>query len=261
MKKNLFTLLTVFGLAGLFSACSSDGDKTIDLVEIAGPAEIIGAWKLDVEYQPDEEGWFDVMVVMPLSMKWERKEGVEDKDFSVHVMNTDIIGEDAANLGGTFMSESLLKVLNKITFHSDVTITAEYADGSKDGSEEAVDIIWKESSKSLVSYHYKSKTQILVDLHLDEIIREADIKDQKMIDLMEEFLSEPIPVNYKRTDNKLSLYLGLDFLGPILDKMLPLVKDLPLDEAMKTMVNGIVDQIPGLMENTEVFEISLNLKK
>ena len=78
---------------------------------------------------------------------------------------------------------------------------------------------------------------------------------------MNDFLSKPIPVNYKLSGNKLSFYLDLDFLGPLLDKALPLVNDLPLDEGMKEMVNGIVDQIPSLMKNTAVFEISLNLKK
>lgn len=46
MKKNLFTLLMLFGVIGLFSACSSDDDDNKNPEE--GTSKLVGTWNLDL---------------------------------------------------------------------------------------------------------------------------------------------------------------------------------------------------------------------
>lgn len=249
MKKNLMSLLTLIGFVTIFAACSSDND---DSNRIKSP--IVGTWTLDSVVKGDQ------MQQSPVQLVWTKKEGVAEEDFTINLGFMPMpIDEKVTTLIEQFAGAMLETVLQSVTFHNDANITAKYNEVTND-SENAK---WVDSPKGLVSFSPMNETQIAVKLNIDAIVKEAEIADQSTIKLLNQFLSESIPVHYSINGEKLRCYVDLDFIGPKIDAIISVIKDLPEESlgSFGSIIQIIIPQIPGLLENTDVFEIGLRLKK
>ena len=246
MKKNLFTLLMVFGCVGLFAACSSSSKD--EVVEIDSP--LIGTWNLN------EAG--------SVIFNWEAIEGVSDDDFAL-IIPSELAGGDedvpfpiqdlVALVKQSILAPKLGENLKAITFLENGNITAQYFDG--------VDKNWKESPEGLATYRALNKNKLSVQLHAKAIIEEAGITDEQSVAAMTKYMKEPFVVNYDlvKDDNELDCFVDKAFVAKYMQELLPLLDSDVIPEAFKPLVESFARQIKALFEQTEKFELGLSLER
>ena len=244
MKKNLFTLLMVFGCVGLFAACSSSSKD--EVVEIDSP--LIGTWNLN------EAG--------SVIFNWEAIEGVSDEEFSINIPDIPgFIEEQDYEVSSLvsmlkFILPGVLKEkIKTINFLANGNITAHYFDGA--------DNSWKDSPEGLATYRVLNKNKLSVQLHAKAIIEEAGITDEQSIAAMTKYMKEPFVVNYDlgKDDNELDCFVDKAFVAKYMQELLPVLQSDVIPEAFKPVVEDLVNQFQGLFEQTEKFELGLSLER
>ena len=244
MKKNLFTLLMVFGCVGLFAACSSSSKD--EVVEIDSP--LVGAWNLN------EAG--------SVIFNWEAIEGVSDKEFALKIPEIPNLME-AQDYEVSSLVEMVKMILpgvlktkiKTINFLENGNITAHYFDGA--------DNSWKDSPEGLATYKVLSKNKLSVQLHAKAIIEEAGIKDEQSIAAMTKYMIEPFVVNYDlgKDDNELDCFVDKAFVTKYMKELLPVLQSGVISEDAKPIVEDLLGQLKGLFEQTEKFELGLSLER
>lgn len=244
MKKNLFTLLMVFGCVGLFAACSSSSKD--EVVEIDSP--LVGAWNLN------EAG--------SVVFNWEAIEGVSDKEFALKIPEIPNLIEaqdyEVSSLVGMvkMILPGVLKTkIKTINFLENGNITAQYFDGA--------DNSWKDSPEGLATYKVLSKNKLSVQLHAKAIIEEAGITDEQSIAAMTKYMKEPFVVNYDlgKDDNELDCFVDKAFVTKYMKELLPVLQSGVISEDAKPIVEDLLGQLKGLFEQTEKFELGLSLER
>ncbi len=245
MKKNLFTLLMVFGCVGLFAACSSSSKD--EVVEIDSP--LVGTWNLN------EAG--------SVIFNWEAIEGVSDEEFSINIPDIpkfDIEEQDYEVSSLVSMLQFILpgvlkEKITTINFLANGNITAHYFDGA--------DNSWKDSPEGLATYRVLNKNKLSVQLHAKAIIEEAGIKDEQSIAAMTKYMKEPFVVNYDlgKDDNELDCFVDKAFVAKYMQELLRVLQSDVIPEAFKPVVEDLVNQFQGLFEQTEKFELGLSLER
>ncbi len=244
MKKNLFTLLMVFGCVGLFAACSSSSKD--EVVEIDSP--LVGTWNLN------EAG--------SVIFNWEAIEGVSDEEFSINIPDIPgFIEEQDYEVSSLvsmlkFILPGVLKEkIKTINFLANGNITAHYFDGA--------DNSWKDSPEGLATYRVLNKNKLSVQLHAKAIIEEAGITDEQSIAAMTKYMKEPFVVNYDlgKDDNELDCFVDKAFVAKYMQELLPVLQSDVIPEAFKPVVEDLVNQFQGLFEQTEKFELGLSLER
>ena len=245
MKKNLFTLLMLFGVIGLFSACSSDDDDNKNPEE--GTSKLVGTWNLDL--------------TSPLIFEWEAKEGVKDFKIVLPVIpgvteeEQDMEISNLISLAQMFGSPMLKGVIETVTFHKDGHITASYKD------QQATE--FTESVKGLATYKVLPKEKLSVQLHADAIIKEAKVTDKKSIDMMTKYMKESFVISYDldKNDTELECYVDLEFVKKYM-KMVPnILESGVIPESLQPAIKSIFEQVDDLFGKTEEFELGLNMNK
>ena len=244
MKKNLFTLLMVFGCVGLFAACSSSSKD--EVVEIDSP--LVGTWNLN------EAG--------SVIFNWEAIEGVSDEEFSINIPDIPgFIEEQDYEVSSLvsmlkFILPGVLKEkIKTINFLANGNITAHYFDGA--------DNSWKDSPEGLATYRVLNKNKLSVQLHAKAIIEEAGITDEQSIAAMTKYMKEPFVVNYDlgKDDNELDCFVDKAFVAKYMQELLRVLQSDVIPEAFKPVVEDLVNQFQGLFEQTEKFELGLSLER
>ena len=244
MKKNLFTLLMVFGCISLFSACSSS-DK--DEVKIDSP--IVGRWELNGQVDKDE------LIESPVFLVWEKKDNVAEKDFILNIgMNLPI--PTVASMGEAVAGAQLMNLLKSVMFDESGNITAIYKDIEGDK--------WLTSPKGLASYTI-SNSVLKLSLNADKIISEAGITDQAIQKTLKDYLSEPYLIKYRLDGDDLACYIDLEFVTKNLDSLLETIDSLTDEQydsiGGKDFIQNIAKQLPNLFEKTKKFEFGIKFKR
>lgn len=239
MRKKFMNLFALVGLVALFAACSSDNDDDNKKPSIVDPA-LVGQWNTTKE---------------SLLLNWTPADGVEPEDFTIHVPTIPEVMEEQdiqiaflTMMAGPMGSPMLQGVLKSVSFLENSDITAEYKE----------DEVWKTSPKGLISYNVITINELMsVKLNASNIIKEAGITDPEVIKALTAAFKESISLKYKVEGDNLTCFIDKDLLNSFLPRIQSILSGLTLDESMLAMINGMLKQLPGIMEKTDVFEVGL----
>lgn len=169
-------------------------------------------------------------------------------------------------LSGAFASPELAKVLESVTFRKDGNITASYKENGK--AEE-----WLDSPVNLAQYYVKGG-KAFVQLNVDNIIAAAKAGKTKastkagladVVVNMATLLSQGVPVGYALDGDALSFTVDDGLILPLLsiltDKTIleMLLPNIP--EEYKGAAEGVLGQLPAIIEKTDEMSVSLHLQK
>lgn len=254
MRRGLLSLFMIVCFTTLLPSCSSSSSSKAN-------SKIVGKWNTE-EIKNDGDFEYESG---PFSMIWTTKPGKEDTAITIDFGGLKLpitVTEIPKQLEGP-ISEILSKILKDVSFEKNGNIIATYSDLKIED-----DVIaapqWKTSSPKLASYKVKSETELLLILHIEEIIKEATkAKDWK--DDIQSLLKEGIPVKYSldEKNNKLKCYLDksnmLTFLNIVLQLEELLTEDV-LGE-LAPFIKPVLEQLPGVLDNTDQLEVGLIFKK
>lgn len=242
MKKSLFAFIAVLGLVGLFSACSSDGDNKENFVV---DEALLGQWNLSKE---------------ATTIQWDPKEGIPNEEFSIHLPEISALGMPEQDLqlaiiplmGPVIVNPMLSNLLQNISFLENGDIIATYAENGA----------WVNSPKGLISYGVIAKNEILsVKLSAENIIAQANITDKEVIKALKKAFKERISLKYSIENEALSIFIDKDSLNDFLPRIKSILSGLKLEKETLDLINGILVQMPDVLNKTEVFKFGLNLDK
>lgn len=135
------------------------------------------------------------------------------------------------------LAEALLSVFNSVTFLPDGNIQAAYKDAPKDEA-------WKTSPINLATYIIDANNQIRLFINPEQIAAlqaaasRAGLQDliPSVLQIVNKYMIEGIPVTYELKDGKFVATLGKDVLLPLLQIAKPLFQD---KEFVKTLMDMI----------------------
>lgn len=171
--------------------------------------------------------------------------------------------KDASVLISMMISPMLDKVLQSVTFQADGNIVASYS--NDDAS------TWQTSPINLAQYYFKDN-KMYVQLNIDMIMAtvqsnksKADVQNPNLSELYP-LLSTGIPFNYEIENGKAKIYMDKNVLVPILsilgnETIAGLITSKITDAEQKKMLEGILAQLPSLMQVTTKMDLGLNLIK
>ena len=266
MKKNLFTLLMVFGCIGLFAACSSSSKD--DLVEIDSP--LVGVWNVSDAERVDVDNGY--LYLSPLTVEWIRRDGVDEKEFALNInLGTDeepliipIPVDDAAHAASNMGSMAVSQGLSEIEFHADGNITALYSEQKLDLGGEIIEIDkdkLKISPKGLASFRsHPSNDQIKLTLNINEIVKLVGQPSLKPI--LENILGEGVTVNYKLEGDHLFFSLDKETIEPYMQGIIEVLDKMDAEDLGDTgsLIKGALADIPRVLGLTEKLTVKLSLE-
>ena len=185
--------------------------KTFKLAPAVGFSPFYINWKAD-DFPLGEDGSWDIESALSLVLSMTQIEGVT-------------------------IPAMLLGVLNEVTFLADGNIQASYKD-------EPTDAEWETSPLNLAMYTVENG-KIRIFLNLPQIAIESGADIQPTLEMIEGMIGQinlaaGIPLGYdfveEGAEQKMNVYLGKDFLLPILQALKPLLAD-------EAMVNAIVEML------------------
>lgn len=193
-----------------------------------------------------------------------------------------IIPTDGGNVSVTQMLSAALK---SIEFQADGNIVAEYVDEG-----DPTNPLTK-SPINIAQYVVVSESQMLLYLNPQAIIMNAMASQQARsragLDLsafqavignlmtgIVPMVQKGFPISYKKDGDNLQVYLGTEFLLPILKTIAPVFNNEEVVKAiielagknedfssMAPMLGGILKSLPDVINTTKTIEIGLNLEK
>lgn len=179
----------------------------------------------------------------------------------------------------------LSNVLKDVTFKDNGNIIATYVDAAKGAMTPSV------SPEGLAQYVVTSTDSVRLYLNPQAIMATAsgsratedatNVLVGKLLPVLMPMLPEltpivaqGVPMAYRLEGNDLCVYLGTDFLLPLLKAVAPLFKDQefvnalmqlmssdPTFGAMAPMMQGVLADMPEIIEKTTVIEAGINLKR
>lgn len=169
-----------------------------------------------------------------------------------------------AVLGGGLVSPMVAGVLQSITYQEDGNIVASY---KKSGATD-----WETSPANLAHYYVKDG-KMYVQLNIDQIMATVAANQSKagMADIIGiitpliPYLSQGVPLAYNVADGKATISaekdLILQLLGLLTNETVAgmITGLIPADQ--QPLVQGIMTQLPGILEKTEDVSTSLVLVK
>lgn len=249
MKKNLLYLFAILFLAGSISACSSDDDD-----DVVSNEHIVGTWKLDPITIGEN--------LSPLELVIVRKNGVEDKDFSI--MEGLLPGEAAMEMGSQLAGGVVGQVLDEIFFKENMNIVAKYKE--MDGKEPIGE--WLTSPEGLAKYKYLKGNKLLLSLDANAIIKEAQIENEMMISMINKFLKDDFKLLCTFNNDFTTLKITADLLDmtnknikPIFDSLLELPEEAFEDFLGKDFIENLAKELPVMFGNASKFEANFYLKR
>lgn len=242
MKKNLMSLLTLIGFVTIFAACSSDNNKD-EKPKIEDEA-LVAQWNVDKS---------------PLILELKPKEDVPADQYTIAVPDIpnvmeaqDVSLELIPMFGPVVITPKLKAVLKSVSFNDDLSITAEYME---DGNV-------KVSPKGLISYKVITKNELMqVQLDAKAIIKEAEITDELLVNIITQALKEPIQLKYNIEDDTLNCFIDMEIMTKLIPTIKAAIGNLELHEVILTEINNVIAQLPRIAEQTDIFKLGLSLVK
>lgn len=242
MKKNVFAFWALIAVVGILTACSSDGDNKENFVI---DEALLGQWDLST---------------VATTIQWDSKEGIPSEEFTIHLPEVSALGMPEQDLqlaiiplmGPMIVNPMLSNLLQNISFLENGDIIATY---SENGA-------WVNSPKGLISYGVIAKNEILsVKLNAENIIAQANITDKEVIKALKKAFKERISLKYSIENEALSVFIDKDSLNDFLPRIKSILSGLQLEKETLDLINGILVQMPDVLNKTEVFKFGLNLDK
>ena len=254
MRRGLLSLFMVVCFTTLLPSCSSSSSSKAN-------SKIVGKWRTE---EIKNDGDFNY-VSGPFSMIWTTKPGKEDTAINIDFGGVDfpIVVAGVPGLVEGAVSDIISKILKDVSFEKNGSIVATYSDLEINDDVVAAPQ-WKTSSPKLASYKVKSETELLLILHIEEIIKEATkAKDWKHE--VESLIKDGIPVRYSldEKNNKLKCYLDKTNMEAFLNIALQLEEYITEDIAgeLAPIIKSVLKQLPGVLNNTDQLEVGLIFKK
>lgn len=170
--------------------------------------------------------------------------------------------KDASVMISMMISPMLDKVLQSVTFKADGNIVASYSNDDA--------ATWQTSPINLAQYYFKDN-KMYVQLNIDMIMATAAANKSKAdvqipdISTIYPLLSTGIPLNCEIENGKAMIYMDKNLLIPILsilgNDMISALIINSIPEGQKEMVQGILAQLPSLLQATTKMDLGLNLVK
>ena len=255
MKKNLFYLFAILFVASTVTACSSS-DKDENLVEI--DSEIVGEWSL---FKSTKDKY-------PVILKAQPKEGVTDDEYSLVVpgfIEEPYLFSNAMSMGAMMGSHKLAPMLEAIEFRKNGEIVAKYLDINSDGK--PVGEV-KTSPEGLMKYSVNEKKSVIIvtpnAANIIEKMKSDGTGNDMIYGLINQYLKGSFQLSYNLSDNNSAVAITvdlLDFSKANIYKIAELVSKAEIEEPLKQVAISIVEQMPKILDLTDVLEAGLNLVK
>lgn len=234
--------------------------------------ELVGTWNL-TKYDNEE------YTQEPVYYVWEA-----DSVFSLFGGSMKLPAGSVLAMGlrmpmGAFCAEEMLNaVLKDVTFKEDGNIVASYSEGKNMQSPQ-----WVSSPMNMAQYTVNGNT-VRVFLNIDMVLANlktkagiADLPAGVLEGIMANIvpmLSQGIPLKYNLEDGKLAVYADTELLKTLMGTFLPLlqdenmmnmimesVKNNPDFATFAPMLEGMLQQLPVVLDSTTKIELGLNLEK
>lgn len=253
MKKINFILLAMMGLVVLFSSCSADSE--LNRVNIDSP--IVKTWSLDYKYDWISSSEY-ALVSNPINIYLKKKDRVELEDFTLNLGNSNISLYEVQEVTGKYLSDVFMFLVNTISFRNNgkvAVLTKPLGDSSNDIMN------WLQVPVVYANYSLYAQNQLAIKIDAQAIIENAYIMRQNVKDVLLKVFSKSLIVNYKLEDNKLKLSFETEFLKAKLKEVLEVIETYPDPHLINAPeISNILDQLPRILDQLEVFEIDLCLK-
>lgn len=253
MKKINFILLAMMGLVVLFSGCSTDSE--LNRVNIDSP--IVKTWSLDYKYDWISSSEY-ALVSNPINIYLKKKDRVELEDFTLNLGNSNISLYEVQEVTGKYLSDVFMFLVNTISFRNNgkvAVLTKPLGDSSNDIMN------WLQVPVVYANYSLYAQNQLAIKIDAQAIIENAYIMRQNVKDVLLKVFSKSLIVNYKLEDNKLKLSFETEFLKAKLKEVLEVIETYPDPHLINAPeISNILDQLPRILDQLEVFEIDLCLK-
>lgn len=253
MKKINFILLAMMGLVVLFSSCSADSE--LNRVNIDSP--IVKTWSLDYKYDWISSSEY-ALVSNPINIYLKKKDRVELEDFTLNLGNSNISLYEVQEVTGKYLSDVFMFLVNTISFRNNgkvAVLTKPLGDSSNDIMN------WLQVPVVYANYSLYAQNQLAIKIDAQAIIENAYIMRQNVKDVLLKVFSKSLIVNYKLEDNKLKLSFETEFLKAKLKEVLEVIETYPDPHLINAPeISNILDQVPRILDQLEVFEIDLCLK-
>lgn len=240
MRKSIVCVLVMLCALNLFSSCD-DG--------------IARTWNLSKIKTEEVPGGRPKFISGPLFMTWEASDDAVLGFFKVTGIPTMVV---------PMGSSKLAQQLKDITFQKDGNVVVTYAVPSQDGQEQA-EPQWKKSEPGIVTYKVKDN-QILFFPNVDNLLASIpsdSLKNDPTLQKAIEMLKSGIPVNYKIEGNTAKLFVDKSFIENIFPLVLTGLDNVDASAmgGMGSMIKGLLQGIPAILQKTTKLEIGLNLEK
>lgn len=181
-------------------------------------------------------------------------------------------------MGALCAEEMLNAVLKDVTFKEDGNIVASYSEGKNMQSPQ-----WVSSPMNMAQYTVNGNT-VRVFLNIDMVLANlktkagiadlpAGVLEGIMVNIVP-MLSQGIPLKYNLESGKLAVYADTELLKTLMGTFLPLlqdenmmnmimesVKNNPDFATFAPMLEGMLQQLPVVLDSTTKIELGLNLEK
>lgn len=240
-----------------YSGEVTKGKLTMAIKATLPKNDLVGAWNLAPIIPGDDFGGANKS--QPFNIVWNAGDAmVEIPGFGKLPVSA------VAVLGGGLVSPMVAGVLQSITYQEDGNIVASY---KKSGATD-----WETSPANLAHYYVKDG-KMYVQLNIDQIMATVAANQSKagMADIIGiitpliPYLSQGVPLAYNVADGKATISaekdLILQLLGLLTNETVAgmITGLIPADQ--QPLVQGIMTQLPGILEKTEDVSTSLVLVK
>lgn len=259
-----------------YSGRADSASLKLDLTVKFPTNDLMGTWKL-AELKESED-WGGGFVQEPVFYEWAAADSFSIELFPGYALK--LAAEQLLTMGLQLsgVEAQFLDVLQDVTFREDGNIVATYSDVAN-----IKDPQWTVSPLNIAQYTVNGNDIRLflnIDMVLANIKTKASIADlpqgvlEGMINYVVPMLSAGVPLKYKMDGEKLVVYADTEFLKNLLAIFMPLlqdeniinmimesVKNDPDFGSMAPMVQGLLEQLPAVVESTTKIELGINLVK
>lgn len=169
-----------------------------------------------------------------------------------------------ATLVPLLLNDMLKSYLQDVTFREDGNIVATYNAAVSTDENPNPEAVWQESPLNLA--HYAADASVCTVYPNVEMIMRQVAADQagratasdSLANVLNQLLVSGVPVNYTMADGKLTMFIDEEFIKQFSD-LIPLLGTILPFEGLPSFVPDVLEQLPGILEQTEQLEIGLIL--
>lgn len=162
------------------------------------------------------------------------------------------------------LSDMLVNYLQDVTFREDGNIVATYNAAVSTDENPNPEAVWQESPLNLA--HYAADASVCTVYPNVEMIMRQVAADQAgratasdpLANVLNQLLVSGVPVNYAMADGQLTMFIDEEFIKQFSD-LIPLLGTILPSEGLPSFVPDVLEQLPGILEQTEQLEIGLIL--